>query len=445
MSVDQELEALVEAARAGDMKPVYLFSGDEFLCKRAVDALVEALVPEAARDFNLSVLDGALVDARRIAADLSQVPMLRGTKVVVVRDTTLLSSKGDLSAEVERAMRLFADGKRGEGARRMLAVLAKAKWTVEALTEASRTRWKKDLGVDAEALDPEVLEAIRQVIEAEGWSVPETDAQPLERLLGGDAPAGSVLVLTCEKPDRRSPLTRLIEERGVHLKCAVERRGRDIEGLDIRAVTRTILAEHEKRLEPEAERALKRAIGGDLRLIAAEVEKLCLYVGDRPTITRADVEAVGVSQIREEEFWELGNAVVGRDLTAALFYLDDAFAHGRHPIAIVAAIAGALRRALQVRAAAEAAGVAPGRRLRRLPDAVLESLAELRGKKPHPYAALKEWERSLGWPSVDALGAALGACARADQALKRSGGVARLVVEALVFELCRGARVGTAA
>ena len=103
----------------------------------------------------------------------------------------------------------------------------------------------------------------------------------------------------------------------------------------------------------------------------------------------------------------------------------------------MASITGALRRSLQVRAIAERHGV--GARPRNLPDEVVREVGELRGRKPHPFALLKEWERSQAWDSQAELGAALRLCRDADLALKSSGGAPRLVVEHLVFQLCRPA------
>ncbi len=429
-----DLETLVEEAKRSGPKPVYLFSGDEFLISQATAALVDALVPVGSRDFNLSTLDGASTDAVTIARDLAQAPMLRGTKLVVVRDTTLLTGKADLESEVARARQLLRDGRGRDAARRMLAVIGKARWAVSDLTDAPPKKWEKDLGVPSEAVDRDFARTIQDIAEKEGMVVPAADTAALERMLDGGAPPGNSLVLTCEKPDRRMALTKLVEKLGVHLVCKPERTGRDIQDLDIGAVKRAVLGRYGKKLEPEAENALKRAVGEELRLLAGELEKLCLYVGDAEVITAADVEAVGVRQIREEDFWELGNAVTGRALPRALFFLHDAFEHGKHPVQVLGGIASALRRALQVRTVAERHGVRGAGR--NLPPVVVDEVARQRaGRKPHPYALLQELKRSLKWSSTHELGCALEACRQADRALKTSRGNPKLVVERLIMRV----------
>jgi len=431
----ETVDQIVEAAKAGETRPVYLLSGDEFLVRQAVGRLVDALVPASARDFNLVELDGAVTDAKTIASHLAQVPMFPGIKLVVVLDTTLLSGKQDLTPEVERAATLLADGKEKLAARRILSVLSRGGWSVDDLTGASHGRWHKELGVDPGVLDEAVLARLAEVVSAEGLRVPEGETETLERLLAGGAPGKNLLVLTCEKPDRRLSITRHVESEGVHLVLKAEQRGRSVDTLDIGAVTGAILAEHGKTLDRDAELALKRAIGGEMRLIAGELEKLCLYVGDRRRITLDDIESVGVTRVREEAFWELGSAASGRDLAAALWYAHDAFDHGRHPIPMVASIAGAVRRTLEVRTVADRHGVRG--RPRNLPAAVVDEVAKARGgRKPHPFALLKEWERSRAWSGTDDLARGLRACRDADAALKRSRGDPRLVVERLLVDLC---------
>lgn len=418
-----------------ETRPVYLFSGDEFLVRQAVDALVDRLVPAGARDFNLVFLDGVTTDARAIASHLSQVPMFRGTKAVVVRDTTLLTGKGDLSDEVSRALQLLSDGKEKDAARRILAVLAKGGWSVSDLTDATKRRWASELGVDAQVLDKDALARLRAYAEAEGMRVPEGETETLEKLLSGGAPKGNILVLTCEKPDRRLTLTKLIEKTGEHVVCKAEQTGRTIETLDVSAVRDTVLGRHGKRLRPDAEDALKRAIGSEMRLLAGELEKLCLYVGERRDITVEDIRELGVTRVREEAFWELGSAVVDRDLNGALWYLHDAFDHGRHPIAVLGGISSALRKAVQVRSIADRHAVRRG--TRNLPEAVVDDIAALRpGRRPHPFALLKEWERSLAWPDAESILGGLSACRDADLHLKTSRGDPALVVERLVVRLC---------
>ena len=70
-------------------------------------------------------------------------------------------------------------------------------------------------------------------------------------------------------------------------------------------------ADHDLALEADAARALATAIGADLATLVHEMEKLREYVGDRPAITRKDVEAV-VGAIPRQDRWQWMDLVAER-------------------------------------------------------------------------------------------------------------------------------------
>ncbi len=82
------------------------------------------------------------------------------------------------------------------------------------------------------------------------------------------------------------------------------------------------LAARRKRISETALARLVSAVGPHLRLLAAEVEKLSLYTGDRPEITVADVAAV-VSAGKQARAFALAEALGDRHLPAALRALDE--------------------------------------------------------------------------------------------------------------------------
>ncbi|MDF1565516.1 MAG: hypothetical protein P1V51_20935 [Deltaproteobacteria bacterium] len=416
---------------------ILLLVGDEFLVRERARQLADARVPESMQSLNLVVLDGPGTDARQIAQHLAQVPMFRGAKVVLVHDTTLLAGQKDLADLLEKARKQVEDGKLGPATRRVLGVLASAGWSIADLTEANKARFKKELGVDRDVFGKPFFQRIREHAEEQEWRVPESETEALERLIA-DPPGENGLILTAEAADKKHPLYRKIEEVGAVEVHRAQQRGRDIETLDISAVRDGILKEHGKRLTPGAERLLKRAIGSELRLLATELEKLCLFAGERPQVTEEDIRELGISQVREEAFWELGSAVTAGDAARALYFLGDALDHRHAPLQILGGIASAVRNALQVRALGERAGLSG--RLREMPPELVAEVGALRGRKPHPFALLKEWERASSWPDLAALQLALEACARTDLELKGDGGSPRLALEALVFRIAGLAR-----
>ncbi|HUG41862.1 MAG TPA: DNA polymerase III subunit delta [Longimicrobiales bacterium] len=88
------------------------------------------------------------------------------------------------------------------------------------------------------------------------------------------------------------------------------------------------------RLEPEAARALATAIGADLATLVREMEKLRDYVGDRPAITRADVEAV-VGAIPRQDRWEWMDLVAERRFDRARAALPILLEAGENGVGLV--------------------------------------------------------------------------------------------------------------
>jgi DNA polymerase III subunit delta len=86
---------------------------------------------------------------------------------------------------------------------------------------------------------------------------------------------------------------------------------------------RWLVGEAEKRgstLEVDAARELADALGSDLMLMASELEKLVLFVGERRRITLGDVETM-VLGAKQRSLYELTDAISARDRPRALALL----------------------------------------------------------------------------------------------------------------------------
>ena len=81
-----------------------------------------------------------------------------------------------------------------------------------------------------------------------------------------------------------------------------------------------ILAAGEKKISNDAYRALVEMTGFDLRMFAANLEKLISYLGERETIAVEDVAAV-LQRTKKDPIYELTNAIVERNADNALFFL----------------------------------------------------------------------------------------------------------------------------
>lgn len=79
-------DQLDEAIRAGRLGSIYLFDGPEaFLKERAVEAIIDRLVPKEARDFNLERFDGNHCTGGQIVTAAQGLPFLGDRRVIVVQ------------------------------------------------------------------------------------------------------------------------------------------------------------------------------------------------------------------------------------------------------------------------------------------------------------------------------------------------------------------------
>jgi DNA polymerase-3 subunit delta len=129
-------------------------------------------------------------------------------------------------------------------------------------------------------------------------------------------------VIECTAPTRAPDVRRWIEER-------VRERG--------------------KKCASGAAQLLFESIGADLDQLAREIEKLCLYVGERPEI-HADAVAQLTGALRARASYELTDLVGQRQVEPALRMLQKLLHQGEAPLAVLGALASHFRRLLRARA-----------------------------------------------------------------------------------------------
>lgn len=156
--------------------------------------------------------------------------------------------------------------------------------------------------------------------------------------------------------------------------------------------------------------------GGGLRDLYHEVAKVAAYVGERPQVTTADVEAIA-SRLGEASIFTLVDAVGGGNAAGALRALHDNLAT-QQPLQVLFMIVRQFR--LIARAHADKAKGNPSDRL-----------AERLGV--HPFVARKIAEQARGY-RADQFAGIFDALEAADRAIK-SGGAPRLVLETLIVRL----------
>ncbi len=96
--IDSLCRELVQDARSGIFKPVYLLMGDEpYYVDMVCDAVVEHCLDESEKDFNQTVCYGADVDADTVITAARRYPMFADRQLVVVKEAQMMKSLEDLA------------------------------------------------------------------------------------------------------------------------------------------------------------------------------------------------------------------------------------------------------------------------------------------------------------------------------------------------------------
>jgi len=418
------VEKLLAEAKAGSTNSVYLFHGEEFLARKAAEDLIDILVPEGQRDFNLAILEAA-ASPGDVARELSTVPMFRGTKVVWLRDPEFLAPKkaarGD---QLGRLRELWEQGREKEAARRLLALAQKAGLDPAA---ASAADWESEAGIQADPADLTFSKEAASFAAEQKIAAPSSDQAELESLLEKGIPDGNHLIVSSLGLDGRLSLFKKLQKAGAEVSFKAKGR----EKRDLGELCREALAPLGKRIAPAAVARLEALVGdAQVRLLHAELEKVALYVGERSTVEAEDVDAV-VGASREIEFL-LTNSIERRDLNGALAGLAQILEAGGGLPQAVASIASSVRQLL----AAQEATRATGGRVPGFGQAAAGWVAAFNAagmKMGNPNAAKFKAEAAGRFRRRELVEALVEAAAL-DVAVKSGGG--RLDVERFLFRIC---------
>ena len=81
------------SAKANRFSPIYLFHGEEdFLIDEALQLIIGKVLDEGTKGFNLDVVYGSKVEVKDVVAHASSFPMMRGRRVVVVKEFEKLAT-----------------------------------------------------------------------------------------------------------------------------------------------------------------------------------------------------------------------------------------------------------------------------------------------------------------------------------------------------------------
>lgn len=422
-----------------------LLFGDDLQVQEACKAIVDLLVPENRRGFNLERLDGRVASWDQIEASLMTPPFFPGIKLLWAEGVPYFvtrEQKGELSVKV---LQLWSEGLRDEAAKLLLDLLIVEGWTQE--------RWE-ELGLAASGPIPDLLnadspeargdaEALLAYCKSRGLDFNARKAAAGHRLfelLDQGLPEWDFLLLTALQVDRRSRLYKRFDELGAAMYVGPERdRYGKITRESLLEFINQRLKQAGKTLEPSAREMVLTRAGEDLRALDQELEKLFLYAGERRTISAEEVELIFADQ-GEGWIFDLTRAVGERNPVAALAHLARLTAQGEHPLRLLATLAAEMRRLLAARQLIEGELRAVWKRgmsYQHFQQQVLPQGTPLLTR--NAYADYMCFERANQF-SLSELRAHMEGIFDTDLRLKSSGSDPRLIMERLLLGMCLRSR-----
>ena len=92
------MEKIFTNLKKGIIAPCYLLYGEEeYLVNEALHKILDIIIPESDRDFSLFYLEGENTDMDSLMENMLTPSLLGDKKVIVVKDTTIFTSKEDLA------------------------------------------------------------------------------------------------------------------------------------------------------------------------------------------------------------------------------------------------------------------------------------------------------------------------------------------------------------
>lgn len=253
----------------------------------------------------------------------------------------------------------------------------------------------------------------RLVVVYEADGLVSSGGERLKVYLDSPSPFG-YLVLLCREVDKRTSLYKILSRKEGTIAC------NKIEDEALLAWVRNRARHYGKQIGLESASAFVENIGNNLSLLDRHIEKVAISLGDRKNIELEDVRAlVGVDHLRD--VFELTGAVARRDLPRALRVLDQLLKAGEEPVRLIPLLTWQIRRLWQAK---------------RLLKGGEDREALVYGLKV-PYRYVDDLVKQTGLFSEEDLETDYHFLLEADLEGKTSSTDNRLLLEGLIFKLCK--------
>lgn len=348
------MEKIIAQLKKGIIAPCYLLYGEEeYLVNEALNKILDIMVPEKDRDFSLFYLEGENTDMDSLMDNILTPSLLGDKKVVVVKDTTIFTSREDLPKLIDKIRGALNDNA-AKATKYFLTFLKIAGFSLEDLQgsgwqKITDEQWsdmvKGDTGEDREKWLPRILEICQSSGITDASAADKTEK--LEEILKAGLPGGNCIIFTADAVDKRKKIYKIIAEAGIVREFVkVKKEGARREILEKEA--RQLLTDCGKKMSPAAWVALGRKTGFDFRRSMSELEKLISFTGRKDLIDKDDVEEA-VGRTKEDEIFALTNALGAKNQIEALEALQNLLNQGIHHLMILTMISREIRLMLQAR------------------------------------------------------------------------------------------------
>ena len=458
----QDISKLLSEIKQGTTSQIYLIWGERYLSRSAAQELIDHLLPEQKRQTtSLQHIDGDQEDFNKTLNILKTFNLFAGPKVIWVTDSKLFYSKGVAKSVWDKACEKNERNETKHALRYLLQMINLAGITREDLDDEnisslSATRWKTLFGFNKPQGD---LSWVGNLLADSADTSPakglETDAASMfVKAFEGGIPQDNTLILLAEAVDKRKRLYKYIQEHGVIIELAVDSGGsaaakRDQEKV-LKELIHNTLEKYDKKIDPKNLPVLLERVGFHPVAAVMEAEKLALYVADRKTITRNDIDTI-IGRTREEALYELTETVTSGKLEDGLLILDHLQNNGVHGLAILATIRNHTKKLLLVRSLQELKSPAYTKSVSSnfnvFKESYLPKLKEGRDEwstllwKAHPYALFRLFQQAARF-RCEYLQDGLKEVLAAEYRMKSSSVDNRLIMDNLLFSLMRPKMVG---
>jgi DNA polymerase-3 subunit delta len=439
----KDIPQILAQVEKGRVVPVYLMAGDPYLLKDVHRQLIELLLPENLRSFNLERVDGEKEDLSSILERIQTFPFLPGRKVVSVQNALPIFSAGNADRLWKRAEEAWRKGQTDQCTRLLQSLFGQAGISPDWAAGKEQALMEKLFPGRQVPLPDWLGEALKRLPESgPGEGANLSVDQLLESAIRRGFPPDHVLIFLLEGPPGSKKMVRLIAEKGAVVDLSLKESKKGEQTAVLKGFIKSRFSREGKTIQPQAEAMLLERVGPEVFHLEMEIQKLLSYTGKRNQILAKDVmEIVGSS--REEPLYELTAVLGERKLKEGLEKLKQLREQGYNPLQIMAGMTNALRRLLTAKELQQRLSEVPARSLRDfgafsakiLPQLKQEPLPEALAKL-HPFVLFNTLKGAANFSRPQLL-SALEALHEADRQIKSSGGTPAFLLEDFIFSFCK--------